>query len=621
MWKDPIIAGSTARPILVDMKIRYLDGARLRRALLAACDHARVSRAELNRINVFPVPDGDTGTNLALTVTSVADALRRNHDADVGSVARAAASAGIMGARGNCGMILSHWLIGLSEGLRERSRVNVDDVKRALRNAADHIYGALEQPVEGTMLTVMRETAEEAEACTSGDLAELHERILARARVALARTPELLPVLKRAGVVDAGAKGFVQWLEGIGALIDGDPIAPAEAPVEFGEAEPVASAEFPSGDSSYRFCTEALVRGDALPAEAVIRSVLRDFGDSLIVIQSGELLKVHVHTDDPDGVIGYLRGVGRLESHKAEDMRIQHATARRGGRGVARRPVSIVTDSACDLPEAVIRAHGIHVVPLSLIYEDRVLRDGIDIDADTFMERLRRGEHPGTSQPPPAAFHEAYDRASQDAEEIVVVLIASALSGTLASAQVAAKQAVARAGSSPVHVVDSRAATLCQGLLVMKAAELAERGMPPAEIATELGRVRDRSGIFFTLDTLDRLVASGRVSRGRGWVARVLGIKPILGLDATGAIRPEAKVRGADALLPKVLELLAERMGDSRAFRFGVVHVDAEAVAERVRTALIERFGDRDVLMSPATPVLATHIGRGAWAVAYMVED
>jgi uncharacterized protein len=463
----------------------------------------------------------------------------------------------------------------------------------------------------------MRETAEEAEAYTSGDLAELHRRVLARARDALARTPELLPVLKRAGVVDAGAKGFVQWLEGIGALIDGDPIAPAEAPLEFGEAEPVASAEFPSGDSGYRFCTEALVRGEALPAEAVVRSVLRDLGDSLIVIRSGELLKVHVHTDDPEGVIGYLRGVGRVESHKAEDMRVQHATASRSGRGMARRPVSIVTDSACDLPEAVIRAHGIHVVPLSLIYDDRVLRDGIDIDADTFIERLRTGEHPSTSQPPPAAFLEAYDRASKDAEEVVAVLIASALSGTFASAQTAAKQA----NAAPVHVVDSRAASLCQGLLVMKAAELAELGMPPAEIAAELQRVRDRSGIFFTLDTLDRLVASGRVSRGRSWVAGVLGIKPILGLDAGGAIQPEAKVRGSEALLPRVLELVAERVGDARAFRFGVVHVDAEAVAEHVRWALIGRFGDRDVLVSPATPVLATHIGRGAWAVAYMVED
>jgi uncharacterized protein len=599
------------------MKIRYLDGARLRRALLAACDHARASKAELNRINVFPVPDGDTGTNLSVTLSSVADELRRNEDTEAGAVARAAASAGLAGARGNCGMILSHWLIGFSEALRERSRANVDDVKAALRRATDHIYGALEKPVEGTILTVMRETAEEAEACTSEDLAELHSRILDRARDALARTPTLLPVLKTAGVVDAGAKGFVHWLEGVGALIKGDPIAAAEPPTEFGAAEPVAAAEFPTDAAGYRFCTEVLVRGDLLPAEAVVRSKLRDLGDSLIVIRSDDLLKIHVHTDDPGGVVAYLRGIGRVESHKAEDMVAQHDAVARSGVAAARRPVSVVTDSACDLPEAVLRAHGIHVVPLSLVYDDRVLRDGIDIDADTFIERLRRGEHPTTSQPPPAAFNEAYARAAQDGQELIVIPIAATLSGTFASAQTAAKLVA----DPPIHLVDSRFASIGQGLLVMKAAELAELGMPPLAIAAEIQRIRDRSGIFFTLETFDRLIASGRVSRGKGWLAGMLGIRPILGVDETGAIRPEAKVRGADALLPRVLQLLAERIGDASAFRFGVVHVDAADMAEQVRTALVDRFGDRDVLLAPATPVLATHIGRGAWAVAYMVED
>jgi uncharacterized protein len=599
------------------MRIRYLDGDRLRRALIAACDHARTSKAELNRINVFPVPDGDTGTNLAVTVSSVAEVLRRNRDADASAVARAAASAGVLGARGNCGMILSHWLIGFAEGLRERGRVQVEDLKAALRSAADHIYASLDKPVEGTMLTVMRETAEEAELCTTMDLAEFHRRILDRARDALARTPELLPVLKKAGVVDAGAKGFVHWLEGIGALIEGAPIAPASGPLEFEDAEPVASAEYPSEAGAYRYCTEGLVRGEALAGEPVVRSRLRDFGDSLIVIRSGDVLKVHVHTDDPEGVFAYLRGLGRLEAHKAEDMVAQHdAVGRRGG-VLARRPVSVVTDSACDLPEAVIRAHGIHVVPLSLVYDAVVLRDGIDIDPDTFIERLRRGEHPSTSQPPPAAFYDAYDRAATEGEALIVVVISGALSGTMASAQAAARQLP----EPPIHVVDSRAGSLGQGLLVLKAAELAELGRSPEAIVSELERVRERSGILFTLDTLDRLVASGRVSRGRGWFAKRLNIKPILGVDPSGRIVPVTKVRGKAALLPRILELLEERVAGSRTFRFGVAHVDAAVEAERLRSAVLERFGQRDVLVSPATPVLATHLGRGALGVAYLVED
>ncbi|NIR36032.1 MAG: DegV family EDD domain-containing protein, partial [Gemmatimonadetes bacterium] len=250
----------------------------------------------------------------------------------------------------------------------------------------------------------------------------------------------------------------------MGALMEGDPLLAAE-PMDFGDAQPVAAAEFPTGDSAFRFCTEALVRGDRLPDEPVVRSVLRDFGDSLIVIRSDQLLKIHVHTDDPEGVFDYLRGLGRLESHKAEDMEAQHDALERSATGVARRPLTLVTDSACDLPETVIRGHGIHVVPLSLVYDDRVLRDRIDIDADTFLERLRAGDHPSTSQPPPAAFYEAFERASDDGEEILGIILAGTLSGTLGSAQVAAR----KLEDTPTHVFDSRSISLLQGLLVLKA--------------------------------------------------------------------------------------------------------------------------------------------------------
>ena len=599
------------------MKIAYLDGARLRRAFLAACDHARGSRAELNRINVFPVPDGDTGTNLALTVTSVADELRKNDDEDVAAVARAAAHAGILGARGNCGMILSHWLIGLAEGLRGRRRAHVRDIKAALRNASDHLYSSIEKPVEGTMLTVMRETAEEAEAVDSDDFVELMARMLTRARDSLARTPTLLPALRKAGVVDAGAKGFVEWLEGMSALIHGDPIRAVREAPDYSEASAASTAEYPSGEGGYRFCTEALVRGPGMPLEADLRAVLRELGDSLIVIRSDELVKVHVHTDDPESVFAYLREIGRLESHKAEDMAVQHDAVGRSATGLARRPLALVTDSASDLPETVLRGHGIQVVPLSLIYEDRVLRDGIDIDAETFVHRLRQGEHPTTSQPTPAAFLAAYERAAADGEEVLAVLLSSGLSGTFASGQAAARAFE----TVPVHLVDSRGASLCQGLLVLRAAELAELGWPRQKIADELLRVRDRSGIFFTVDTFDRLLASGRVSRGRAWLGGVLNIKPILQINREGRAEPRDKVRGSKALLPRVLELVTEEIGSAREFRFGVVHVDAPERAEEVRDALIDRFGPRDVLVSPATPVIATHIGRGAWGVAYQVED
>ncbi|MGI9179056.1 MAG: DAK2 domain-containing protein [Longimicrobiaceae bacterium] len=599
----------------------YLEGSELRSALITACDYVQHRRAELNRINVFPVPDGDTGTNLALTARSIAERLRTHTDPSIGAVAQVAAEASILGARGNCGMILSHYLLGFADAVGSRVRLTVEEFTQVLRAAADHVYRSLERPIEGTMLTIMRETAEEAESSPASDFCELFRRLLERARDALMRTPDLLPALRAAGVVDAGAKGFVHLLEGMLASVSGDPIVALEEAPSF-ESEPsaIAQVEFDVTEQ-HRFCTEALVRGPKLPTSDTVRAVLREQGDSLVVIRSGEILKVHIHTDEPEEVFSYLRTLGALVTHKAEDMQVQHEAVGRAAEShiqLARRPVVIVADSALDLPEEVVQAHGIVVVPLALVTGDQVLRDRIDIDAEAFAERLRSGEHPTTSQPTPGAFLEAYSRAAVDGETVVAVLLSGALSGTFASAEAAAK----RFEEVPVHLVDSRGASLLQGLLALKAAELGELGCAPEEIASELARVRDRSGILFTVDSFDRLLASGRVGRGRAFIGTLLDIKPILEIDSGGRVVPAARVRGRKNLLPRVMELLEERIS-SRAgrVRFGVVHAACAEVLEEVSAALRERYGNPEILTAPVTPVLATHLGPGAWGVAYLVED
>ena len=606
------------------MRIAYLDGPRLRRSLIAASDYAQRARAELNRINVFPVPDGDTGTNLALTVRSISSRMQELDDASVGVVAREAAEAAVMGARGNCGMILSHFLLGFSDAVGDRLQLTVPEFGSAMRAGAEHLYRALERPVEGTILTVIREVAERAERTRTVDFVDFLEELLVEAQASLARTPDLLPRLREAGVVDAGAKGFVSMLEGVVALIDGDPIVAA---TQAFDAEPAAAASVAFGEEleRYRFCTEALVRARSdvtLPAENDVRERLRTTGDSLIVIRSGDVLKVHVHTDEPETVFDFLRGVGNLVSHKAEDMRAQHAAVERAAArhvSLARRPVVVFTDSAGDLPPEVVNAHGIHVVPLSLVYEDAVLRDGVDISPREFIDRLLAGDHPTTSQPTPASFLETMKRAAGDGEVVLGVLLGSGLSGTFASAEAAAK----RFDEAPIHLFDSAGASLLQGLLALRAAELAESGMAPETIVERLTRIRARSGIFFTVDTFDRLIASGRVGRGRALLGTLLHIKPILLVDDAGTVVPASRVRGRDNVLPKVLELLAERAPPDSGFRrFGIVHVACEHVVPDVEAALRERYGaDIEVLSSPATPVIATHTGPGAWGLAWLGPD
>ncbi|MBT8335833.1 MAG: DegV family EDD domain-containing protein [Gemmatimonadetes bacterium] len=603
------------------MKIAYIDGPRLRRSLVAACDHAQRQRAELNRINVFPVPDGDTGTNLSLTVRAIADHLRGNRDRDVSAVADAAAQAAVLGARGNCGMMLSHFLLGFSGHVGQRERLTTNEFGGALKAGVENLYAAMDRPMEGTILTVMRDTATAAEDSGIPDFEPLIDHLVDHARSSLARTPDLLPVLRKAGVVDAGAKGFVSLLEGVLLFINGDPIVapePAEA------AAAIGAIDYPDEEEQFRFCTEALVRGPDLPEQRAVRDRLRDMGDSLIVIRATDVLKVHIHTDDPEDVFAYLRGLGTLATHKAEDMKAQHAAVERSARGghvtLARRPVSIITDSAADLPEEVVRAHGIQVTPLLLVSDDATYRDGVEITAEEFHRRLDEAPDtlPTTSQPAPADFLEAYGRAAEDGEEIVGVILGSSLSGTFGSADAASK----RFHGAPIHLMDSLGASLLQGLLVLKAAELAELATPPTEIVAELQRIRRQSGILFTVDTFDRLLRSGRVGRGRAILGSLMQVKPVLGLTRDGVVEPAGKAIGRKRVMATLIDAVRARIPEeARKIRFGVVHVGCPEIVPVVKEALRDRFGSVEMLSAPATPVISTHLGTGAWGVAYLVED
>lgn len=600
-----------------------MDGPRLRRSLVAACDYAQSQRAELNRINVFPVPDGDTGTNLALTVRAIGDHLRGNTARSVSVVAHDAAQAAVLGARGNCGMMLSHFLLGFAESVQGQERVSTEEFGVALGAGVEKLYNALEDPVEGTILSVMRDTATAARTSTATDFVPLVTHVVKEARASLARTPDQLAVLKKAGVVDAGAKGFVSILEGVLMLLEGVTVAVAsETSNADGAAFAAALAEYPAAEEQFRFCTEALVRGDDLPEQKAARAVLRDFGDSLIVIRSGDVLKVHVHTDEPEQVFAWLRTVGTLVTHKAEDMQAQHETIGRGGGHVqlARRPVSVVTDSACDLSEEVVRAHGIRVLPMSLVDGDRTYRDGVDLSATDFHARLGSAEAlPTTSQPAPAEFLEAFRQAAQEGESVVGVFVSSTLSGTVGAAEVAAS----RVDDVPVRVADSLGASLLQGLLTLKAAELGELGWGAEAIVDELVRIRAQSGILFTVSTFDRLIASGRVGRGKALLGRFLGLKPILGLTPTGEVVAFGKAFGDRRARPELLRLVRAQLPDGvKKVRFGVVHVGLADIVDSVASELRATYGQHvEVLSAPATPVIATHTGLGAWGVAYMVED
>jgi uncharacterized protein len=284
----------------------------LARAALASLER---SRQRIDDLNVYPVPDGDTGTNLLLTVRAVVEALDGSRAEDRAALVREVSRAALMGARGNSGVILSQIVRGAAEALGEAEDVDAATVARALRAASDAAYRAVRRPVEGTMLTVVRALAEEAEARAAArpPVPELLVDLVRRGDEAVAKTQEQLDVLREAGVVDAGGAGLAEIVRGIAAAVAGEELP--EAPPTEGLAVEAIHQEL----SRYRYCTVFVLEGEGLDSDRLERE-LEPLGDSLLVVGDASALKVHVHTDDPGAALSAGAAQGVLEGVEIANM-------------------------------------------------------------------------------------------------------------------------------------------------------------------------------------------------------------------------------------------------------------------------------------------------------------
>ncbi|MBD0291154.1 MAG: DAK2 domain-containing protein [Thermoleophilia bacterium] len=307
---------------------RESDLADTRALVSAALAALEVNRERIDDLNVYPVPDGDTGTNMTLTVRAAADALGRSSAESRRELARELTRACLMGARGNSGVILSQLVRGALEVLAEREDVALPDVARALRAASDAAYGAVREPQEGTILSVARALAERAEDLAAQDasrpLVEALPELVSAADDALARTPAELPLLAEAGVVDAGGAGLVELARGLAAHLRGEalpepPAASAGLPLEAVHREL----------SRFRYCTSFFVEGEGAEPES-LEHELAAFGDSLLVVGGPGAVKVHVHTDDPGRALTLAAAMGVLEEVDIKNMHAQ--TREREGR-------------------------------------------------------------------------------------------------------------------------------------------------------------------------------------------------------------------------------------------------------------------------------------------------
>ena len=592
-------------------KITYLDGARWHRALVAGASNLLSRQEYLNKINVFPVPDGDTGTNMAFTLTSILDSTKQKIHPRSDEMLALIADAALDGARGNSGVILAQFFQGLSDGAVGVEKMTPENFAKAVQFGAEYARQALAEPIEGTILTVLTDFSNhlieliESQNC---DFEHLLEMGINEAEKSLENTPNLLAVLKKAGVVDAGAQGFVDLLNGIFSFVrDGD-LHGFKTDLE--KKEPTLNFISTEGDfenSEFQYCTECLINGKTIDHKKV-RESLQMSGDSLVIAGSKIKTKVHIHVNKPADVLKICTNFGTVSGEKADDMWQQQEDAQ----GYKSKGVAIVTDSGADIPEDIDL--DIHTVPVRYNFGETAYVDKLSQTPEEFYNELATNpEHPKTSQPTPGDFRRQYQFLQTHYDSIISIHLPHELSGTYQSALNASK----RVDNTKINVVDGLSASVGLGLIVMKAAQLAKAGKKHDEISAILPEIISQSSVYLVVKDLSYIVKGGRLP---GWVKKVadcLYIRPVLSIKENGSMGASGVIRGISNLPEKMSKLVLGKMDPKKSYNISIGHCNILADGEKLMKLIQKGHNEfNSIYLMNIGCALGVHAGPGSLAVA-----
>jgi DegV family protein with EDD domain len=592
-------------------EVALLDGRQLSRALRAGFHRVLRNQEHLNKINVFPVPDGDTGTNLALTLGTVLSALRTMDEAHAGRLLMTVADASLDGARGNSGAILAQFFVGLSDQVTALRELSTRDFAAGVESGARYAREALSEPREGTLLTVLNdfaaETATLARAGAISDFAQLFRRVLPATQASLENTRNQLEVLRRAGVVDAGALGFVEIVQGMAEYFERGEMPADDVPLEvLHTEEEAAGAEI---DLSDRYCTECIVSGEHIDRRR-LRERLAELGSGVVVAGTDRKAKVHVHVNQPAAVFRIAAEYGQVSSQKADDMqRQQDAAHHRHRRGVA-----VVVDTAADIPDEELERLEIHVIPLRVHFGERRFLDKVSLSPEQFYRELASNpEHPKTSQPPPGDFRRVFEFLASHYDTVISVNVTGRVSGTRAAAEAAAQRIQAH---GRVVVIDSLNASVGQGLIATYTAECAQAGMSAEQVIAATRAILPRTHTFGLLGRLDFAVRGGRVPRIVKMLADWLNLTPILFSHRNGTVGTGTVLFGRGNLRSRFARLVRRRMRDDLGYRVAVGHANAEAEGRQLLEEICEGLEHIHArYLMPLGTALGVHGGPGMLVV------
>ncbi len=590
-----------------------LDGRNLYYTFIAGARKVIANQIELNKINVFPVNDGDTGTNLASTIRSVIESLHPHRSYKI--TADRIAEATLMNARGNSGIIFAQFFYGLSNETGDVKSVNLKQFAESIQRSVKYIYEAVAIPVEGTMLTVIREWADYIYKSWN-KFSDFNHMLLSSHDIlkkSLVETKSKLKVLAKANVVDAGAKGFVLFVEGIIDYIYSRNLkelilAKAET-TAFPKMEEVISENV-----EFRYCTEAILKNTTI-SQHDLMSLLQNYGDSAVIAGSDKMRRIHIHTNNPADLFYNLKDFGTMTFQKADDMIRQSESVFK-----RKYKIALVTDSTCDLSDKILDHYQIHMLPININFGENLYLDKITIRPDQFYSLLNESpDYPKSSQINETAFVNLYSHLASHYDSIIAVHLSDKFSGTFFTSQKAA-QIVSKEFDKPISVINSKGISGSLGLIVLRIARAIESGNLHKQIVTSAEKWINDTRIFVSVRTLKYLVRGGRVSHFKGIIAKLLNINPIVSVDETGKAVVFDKAFNQRTNMEKVMGYVKKITGEKKIWNYIVMHANNQEAADWYTKEMESLIGEKPVSVVNISPVIGAHSGIGAAAVAFMYD-
>ncbi|WP_028829934.1 DegV family protein [Proteocatella sphenisci] len=598
------------------MGTEFINGTDFYRLFVSGADLVIKNKEKLNRINVFPVADGDTGSNLEATLKSAIEFAVV--DKSFSQTTLSMAEAIISGARGNSGIIFAQYIMGLAEESGERESLHVNDFININILSSKKLYKAVSRPVEGTILTVIRAWSEYLENNREEfeTFEDMFEQSMEAAYCALRNTTSQLEILRKHNLVDSGGSGFVYFLEGIKNSLhikkSGDTQGLENENLK-SQMENIIS-DFPktlddhSNTGKYRYCCECLITGSGSGAEE-ISTALDKYGDSIICIEHAGVFHIHVHSNTPGDVFEVMSGFGAIKRPKIDDMMVGKRFEDK------KQTIALVTDSIADIPDELVEKHDIYIIPLNIQSGESTYIDRIGISRQKIYKDMNKKEfYPSTSMPNDIQVMEKLELLSHHYESIIAISVSSRLSGVYDTFHRAASKLEEK--GVRIKIIDSRLNSAAQGLMVLKTAQLIEEGKDFDTVVDMARSIAEKTEIYVALNTLKNVSRSGRVSKKIASAGAAIGLKAVISLDSEGSGTVPFVSLSRKSLLEKIYTMVRTKMKEDEISEYAISYSGDYKKAAGFVENIEQITGKPPVYICEISSVTALHVGEGAVAVS-----